>query len=146
MVRKKVSSKKKQVRARPDPVFIPVVYDSYRANKMNLLNAQVKVLECVKTINKVKELQKQKEELKLLLYRNLSEAMRLYYKLQDSMPLVANPGFMKKLEKTVEIAVNYSDSNSSFSYSKKVSQPDELDSELREIQEKLNALNSSKDL
>ena len=105
MVKRKGSSRKKVVRAKVDPVFIPVVFNSYRTNKMNLLNAQVKVLECVKTINKVKELQKQKEELKLLLYRNLSEAMRLYYRLQDSLPLVANPGFMKKLEKYLKVAL-----------------------------------------
>lgn len=143
MARKKVVSKKKVVKS--DPVFVPIVYDAYKDNKMKLLNAQIKLLECVRTIGRIRELQKQKETLKLEMYRHLSEAMRLYYQMQDYFPSVSSSGVLKRLEKTVEIAVNYKDNNSSFSYSKKVSQPDELDTELREIQDKLNALNGSRE-
>jgi hypothetical protein len=145
MVKKKVASKKK-VFVRPDPVFIPVNYEVYRKHKMNLLNTQIKVLECVKTINRIIELQKQKDSLKLELYRRLSEALRLYYQTQELLPTVNNPGLIKKLEKTVEVAVNYTSGDSSLSFSQKVSQTDEVDMELREIQEKLNALNSSREI
>ncbi len=144
MVTKKVVSRKNVSVFKPDPVFIPVNYGAYRKNKMNLLKAQVKVLECIKTINNIKELQRQKEEWKIELYRKLSEAMRLYYQTQNLMPLVNNPGLMKKLERTIEVAVNYKVNDSSFSFSQKVSRTDELDVELREIQDKLNALNASR--
>ncbi len=144
MARKKVVPKKKVIKS--DPVFVPIVYEAYKENKVKLLNAQIKVLECIRTIGRIKELQKQKKALKLEMYRHLSEAMRLYYQLQSDFPSVNNPSFLKRLEKTVEIAVNYKDNNSSFSYSKKVSQPDELDAELREIQDKLNSLNGSRDI
>jgi hypothetical protein len=145
MAHKKVTSKKKVLAVKKDLVFIPVVYGVYKKNKMNLLNTQVKVLECIKRINNLQILQKQKEALKLEFYRNLSEAMRLYHHTQSLLPVVIEPQPAKKIEKSVEIAINYQDSNSSFSYSKKISQPDDLDSELKEIQEKLNALNSSRE-
>lgn len=146
MAKRKVVPKKKPVAVNSDLVFIPIVYGAYRANKINLLNAEIKVLECIKTINSIRELQKQKDVLKLKFYRNLSEALRLYYQLKNFMPQVSNHGIVDKMRKSVEIAVNYTDSNSSFSYSKKITQTDELDVELREIQAKLNALNSSKNL
>ncbi len=141
MVKKKVVSKKrKSAPAVLDPIFIPINFDSYRENKMNLLNAQVKALECVKAINHIRELQKYKEQLKLQLYRDLSSVLELYYKVQDSLPEVSNPSFMKKIEQTVEVAVKYKQEES-FVPAPKL---DEVDSELREIQEKLNSLNSSK--
>lgn len=146
MVRKKRISKKKEFREVLDPIFIPVLYDAYRNSKVNLLKAQVKLLECVKVLNRLRELKKEKENLKLQLYRDLSEAMRFYYKFQDLMPSINNPGLIKKFEKTMEIAINYQDGNSNFSYSHKVSQPDVLDSELIEIQEKLNSLNSAREV
>jgi len=144
MVGKKIASKKSPLIVRLDPVFIPVNYEVYRKNKINLLNTQVKVLECVKTINNIRELKRQKEELKLELYRRLSEAIRMYYQTQNLIPLVSNPGLMKKLERTIEIAVNYKIPDSSINFSQKFSRTDDLDIELREIQDKLNALNASK--
>ena len=143
MANKKKGFNKKDDSSKPDPVFIPVFYNVYRNGKITLLNAQVKVLECIHTINRIRELQKQKDFLKMELYRHLSEVIKIYYQTQDLLPLITKPNLMKKLERTMEVAINYQDTNSSFSYSKKVSQSDELDVELNEIKEKLNSLNLS---
>ncbi len=143
MVRKKVPRKRRVVE-KIDPVFLPIVQGVYKKNKVNLLRAQVKVLECVKTINKIKLLQKEKDSLKLQLYRNLSDVLRFYYQTQSVIPVINSPGNMKRLERTLEISVNYTEGDSSIKLSKVVSKTDELDDELREIQEKLNSLNSVK--
>jgi hypothetical protein len=143
MVRKKVPRKRRVVE-KIDPVFLPIVQGIYKKNKVNLLRAQVKVLECVKTINKIKLLQKEKDSLKLQLYRNLSDVLRFYYQTQSVIPVINSPGNMKRLERTLEVSVNYTEGDSSIKLSKVVSKTDELDDELREIQEKLNSLNSVK--
>lgn len=141
--------KKKVEKLLIDPVFIPIDYDVYKKEKIYILNTQIKVLECIKTINRIRQLQKEKDELKKELYKTLRDALDLYYKIKESyMPIINNPQFMNKLKKTVEIAINYKKENESASltYSKTITKTDEMDNELREIQAKLNALVSSKEV
>lgn len=144
MVKKTKVSKKKPIKKK-DLVFIPVDYNNYKQNKKNILLSQIKLLECARTIEKIKGLNKEKEHLKLEFYRRLSEALALYHKTQSLLPVVeeSNP-VVKKNEKKLEVSVKYQDSESSVSFTKSVSQMDELDLELKEIQDKLNSLNSSR--
>jgi hypothetical protein len=142
MAQKKTLSKKKIIRPSNPPIFVPIIYKIYRKNKMALLNAQIKVFGCIKTIDSIRNLQKKRESLKLELYRLLSQIIRLQHQTQNLLPITKNLQPLKKPEKTIEIKVNYNDSPQ---YSKKVSQLDNLDNELREIQLKLNSLNNLKD-
>ena len=145
MAKKKKNSIRRTYTKDADPVFTPITFDTYKKTKIDLLNAQVKSLECVKTITRIRNLQKSKEELKLELYKVLSEILRLYYQIQNSLPVIKNPGFMKKIEKSISISISYKEEfPKTTQYNTPIanSATSELDKELKDIQAKLLSLNS----
>jgi hypothetical protein len=140
MAKKKAVSRKKVKVTKSeslDPVFVPLGYGSYKRSKIDILSSEVKLLECTRTLNRIKELQDIKRKLKLHLYRNLSDVLRMCYQTQVLLPEIRNRGMMRKVERIVEVSIGYKEDEKHL---------DEVDKELREIQEKLNMLNSSKDI
>lgn len=141
MAKKKTISKVRNVSIEPDPIFLPIAYQTYKKSKVNILHAQVKILECLHTVENIRILQKQKESLKRELHTNLRELLRISQQVQGLLPIL-NSNLSKKIEKAIEPPINYNSIQSFSTDSKSILQPDELDEELIEIQAKLNALNT----
>jgi hypothetical protein len=143
MAKKKRVSKKRILEA-IDPVYVPIDFDAYRRDKANVLNAQIKVLECVKTIDRIRELQRVKSSLKLDLYKILADFFRLCAHLCQLLPPINNINLIRQAERSMEITINYTQRESYGEFSGAQTRTDELDSELREIQKKLDMLNGSR--
>ena len=143
MVRKKSSGKKKRSVRKPDPVFLSIPSKGYKEGKVNLLTAQLKLLESVKNLERIKELQNEKEELKLKLGLGLSQIIEMYSNLQKFLPVLNQYNEAENVElKLKDSLVSSVKKGQPANVSQIVPQTDELDQELKEIQEKLLSLNS----
>lgn len=140
---KKKQPIKKRVSVKQDPVFLSFPFQNYRRGKIDLLNTEVKLLECSKTLDRIKELRIEKGKLRTHLGKILFELDKKYNLAQDLLPELNQTYRVPRVEKKLEFSINYTEGNSSLNVSKTISKTDELDEELREIQQKLLALNSA---
>ncbi|MEM4330949.1 MAG: hypothetical protein QW273_03000 [Candidatus Pacearchaeota archaeon] len=134
---KKYYEKKKQ-RVSIDPVFIPLSYEEYKKGKINLLSSEIKVLESVRRINQIKEIKRQKELLRKEFYKRVEETIFLINQLKNFIPNLKKDYSIFRREKVEEKKENiYSESSI---HKENEERTDKLDRELKEIQDKLNAL------
>ncbi len=114
--------------ATTEELYISLDIENYKINKSNILICQASLLETLKRLHKLKVLSRQKRDLKIKLYKLITSTLSEIDSIQKNMPTPAVP---KNVHKTIETK-----SKGSFSMR------DDIEDELKLIQEKLRELNS----
>jgi len=115
-----------------DELYVSVDEQGYRINKTNILNSQVDLLNVLKHLEKLKQMKIEKNKLKLRLYRLFSEVLGSLKVLEKEMPTPRIPKGLERHE-VEEVGVEVK---------KPFSRYEEIDNELKEIQDRLVGLNS----
>ena len=115
--------------AHKEELFISFSPNTYRQNKSNILMSQTDLLQSLKRLHNLKILARQKHDLKKRLNKLISSTTTEIDLIQDKMP---TPKIPKTIQKHEEPKIQ------------KESSPkrDDIEDELRTIQEKLRELNS----
>ena len=116
--------------ATKEELYISFSPEIYRTDKSNVLMCQSNLLETLKRLHNLKVLSKQREDLKIKLHRLFASVLSEIDSIQNKMP---TPKIPKRIQKS-----NEPKSNSKESFS----QRDNIEEELKLIQEKLRELNS----
>jgi|TARA_B100001964_G_scaffold241930_1_gene315463 chaperonin cofactor prefoldin len=114
--------------ASKEELYVSFSPDSYKSNKSNLLMSQADLLATLKRLHHLKILARQKQDLKKKLYKLFSSTLSEIDSIQDNMP---TPKVPKTVQKSDEPKVKES-------FTKR----DDIEDELKAIQEKLRELNS----
>ena len=117
--------------ASKEELYISFSQESYKINKSNLLMSQADLLATLKRLHHLKILARQKQDLKRKLYQLFASTLSEIDSIQDKMPTPNLPKTVQK-EKPEEIKVKKE------SFAKR----DDIEDELRAIQQKLKELNS----
>lgn len=115
--------------ASKEELFISINPEFYRSNKSNILMSQADLLITLKRIHNLKVLARQKQDLKKRLHKLFSSTLSEIDSLQDKMPTPKMPKAIKRDEKI--------DERPKRDFSKR----DDIEDELKLIQEKLRQLN-----
>jgi len=116
--------------ASKEELFVSITPNIYRENKSNILKSQADLLQSLKQLHNLKVLTRQKHDLKKRLNKLISTTTSEIDSIQDKMPTSKIPKTIQKHE-TQEIEPKES-------FSKR----DDIEDELKLIQEKLRQLNS----
>ena len=116
--------------ASKEELYISLTPEVYRLNKSQVLSGQADLLKTLKHLYNLKVISKQKAELKIRLRRLLLNTLKDIETIKNVTPSSKIPKVVRHVEKKV--------SEISFKHSPK----DSINAELKEIQKKLNALNS----
>lgn len=113
-----------------EELFVSISPDTYRENKSNILMCQADLLTTLKRLHNLKVLARQKQDLKQRLHKLFTLILSETDSLQNKMP---TPKLPKSVEKEKEI-----EKPTKESFAKR----EEIEDELKLIQEKLRELNS----
>jgi len=126
--KKKISEK----RGIEDSVHIKLEYNEALESKRDVLSTEMDLLKIVKIIKKYKILRLKELNLKLKAYRRMGEIRANIGRLQKIIPKIKIPEFLKQdIEEEVEVKKEIK---------KKVLYGDDLEAQLREIQDKLASI------
>ena len=114
--------------ASKEELYISFSPESYKINKSNLLMSQADLLATLKKLHHLKILARQKQDLKKKLYQLFTSTLSEIDSIQDKMP---TPKIPKTVQKSEEPKPKES-------FSKR----DDIEDELKAIQEKLRELNN----
>ena len=114
--------------ASKEEIYISISPDGYKKNKSNILTSQADLLLTLKRLHNLKVLARQKNDLKKRLYKILSSTLSYIASIQGEMP---TPKLPKSIQKEEPDKLKES-----------FSRREEIENELRLIQEKLQELNS----
>ena len=112
-----------------EELFISISPETYRLNKSSILMSEADLLGTLKRIHNLKVLARQKQDLKKRLHKLFSIILSETESIQDKTPTPKVPKSIQKTEKTEEKIKE--------SFPKR----DDIEDELRLIQEKLRELN-----
>ncbi len=115
--------------ASKEELFVSVSPEAYRLNKSNVLMSQADLLATLKRLHNLKVLARQKQDLKNRLHKLFSIVSSDIEALQNKMP---TPKIPKSIQKDEEV-----EEKTKESFAKR----DEIEDELKAIQEKLRELN-----
>lgn len=116
--------------ASKEELYISISPNSYRSNKSHLLTSQADLLITLKRLHNLTILARQKHDLKKKLSKLLSSTLSELESLQEKLPTPKLPKSVQKVEEVrKEKKENFSKRN-------------EIDEELKKIQEKLRQLNA----
>lgn len=120
--------------ATTEELFISIPLQSYRKNKSAILLSQSELLQTLKHLQNLKVLSRQKNDLKIKLHKLFASIVRRTNSLQKKMPTSVLPKTVSnhKIPKPEKELI----------VKKTFSKRDEIEDELRLIQEKLQILNS----
>jgi hypothetical protein len=113
-----------------EELYVSISPEAYRTNKSNVLKGQADLLGTLKRLHNLTILEKQKRDLKIVLHRLFSSLLSDIDSIQDNLP---EPKIPKVIQKSKESEVKVKDS---------FPERDDIEEELRSIQEKLRELNS----
>jgi len=108
-----------------EAIFVPIEYGNYKQNKIALLKMRLIDKKVKGTIERIKEVSSEKNQIRKLLARSLSEFKKEFSKFEKELPE------LKEKEKRKVIGIKKAPVNTKFT---------KIDLELRQIQEKLNSL------
>lgn len=117
--------------ASKEELFVSVSPEAYRLNKSNVLMSQADLLATLKRLHNLKVLARQKQDLKNRLHKLFSIVSSDIEALQNKMPTPKIPKSIQKDDEEVK-------EKTKESFAKR----DEIEDELKAIQEKLRELNS----
>ena len=110
-------------------IYFSVSKDTYRKNKSSVLENQASLLQTLKKLHKLKVLARQKHDLKKRLEKLLASTKAEMVILEKKLPTSELPKAIKPVKEKIKIELE-------------ISKRDDIDNELRLIQEKLAQLNS----
>ena len=116
--------------ATKEELYISISPDTYRANKSNVLMCQANLLATLQKLYNLKVLERQKHDLKIKLHKLFSLVLSEFNSIQEKLP---TPKIPKEIQRTKEPEAKPKES-----FSKR----DDIENELKAIQEKLRQLNS----
>jgi hypothetical protein len=119
--------------ASEEELYISINPDSYRANKLNILINQADLLSTLKRLQNLKVLARQKKDLKQKILRNLITVINNINTIQKDTPTPKIPKNIKQREGKLKEPEEFKEH-----FTKR----DEIEEELKIIQEKLRELNS----
>ena len=111
-------------------IHIKLEYEDAIQSKKNILSLEMGLLKIIQTIKEYHELRSKEFELKIKLYRHIKTLLTEIRRLQKNLPKLEIPKILKKPE-TKEIIP------------KEKHYEESIESQLREIQEKLNSLGTN---
>ena len=114
--------------ATKEELYVSFSPESYKLNKSNILQSQADLLSTLKRLHHLKILARQKQDLKKKLYKLFTSTLSEIDSIQDNMP---TPKVPKTVQKSEEPKIKES-------FTKR----DDIEDELKAIQEKLRELNS----
>jgi hypothetical protein len=112
-----------------EELFVSVSPEAYRRDKSDVLMSQADLLETLKRIHNLKVLAREKHDLKKRLHKLFSIVQSDIDSLQDKMPTPKVPKTVKKEEVSEEVE------------EKEFKKRDDIEDELKLIQEKLREIN-----
>jgi len=116
--------------ATKEELFVSVFPEVYRIGKSNILRSQADLLTTLKRLHNLKVLARQKQDLKKRLHKLFSIVLSDIDSLQDKMPKPKMPKAIRKDDITEE------------KLKKDFSKRDDIEDELKLIQQKLRELNN----
>jgi len=115
--------------ATKEQLFVSINSEAYRLNKSSILMSQADLLTTLKRIHNLKVLARQKQDLKKRLHKLFSSTLSEIDSLQDKMPTPKIPKAIKRDDDIEERP------------KKDLSKNEDIENELKSIQEKLRELN-----
>ena len=115
--------------ASKEELYVSIDPDNYRKDKSQLLNSQADLLNILKRLHNLKVLARQKHDLKIRLSKLLNSTLSEIDNLQDKMPTPKIPKSVREEEPKKE------------EKKRDFSRRDDIEEELKQIQEKLMQLN-----
>ena len=116
--------------ATKEELYISLSPEAYKINKSNVLTCQASLLETLKRLHNLKVLSRQKRDLKISLHKLIISVLSEIDSIQSKMPTPAIPkGMQKSGEPKLKPKETFSKRN-------------DIEDELKLIQEKLRELNS----
>ncbi|MGC9309431.1 MAG: hypothetical protein ACP5D2_01925 [Candidatus Nanoarchaeia archaeon] len=115
--------------AEPKSLYVSVNREVYKDNKTNLLNSQSAILKTEKHIENLKKISKEKVEYKEELHKLFGELASQLSNLLQTLPAPKIPNSVRTNKKKTKKKDEHEETNQ------------DIDAELKEIQEKLNKLN-----
>jgi len=116
--------------ASKEELFVSITPNIYRENKSNILRSQADLLQSLKKLHNLKILARQKHDIKKRLNKLISTTTSEIDSIQDKLPTPKIPKTIQKNEKQKIIL------------KEQFSKRDDIENELKLIQEKLKQLNS----
>lgn len=118
-----------------DPeIFLPLEFNVYKRNKINLLKTHVKTVNTLERIKRLNELQKIKAQQRRLLRKILKEIKSHYENIQNSLPTGLEVGIPELIQKDKSNIPQRETTSAQFQPTSRI------DEELNKIQEKLKNL------
>ena len=108
-----------------EAIFVPIEYDNYKKNKIALLKMRLLDKNVIKKLEDIKETFSEKNQVRKLLEKSLSELKREFARFEKELPEI------KEKEEKKIVAPRKFPTETKFT---------KIDLELRQIQEKLNSL------
>jgi len=112
-----------------EELYFSASTDTYRKNKSGILESQADLLQTLKKLHTLKVLARQKHDLKKRLEKLLASTKAEMLTLQNKLPTPELPKTIKPVKEKIKIELD-------------ISKRDDIEEELKLIQEKLRQLNS----
>ncbi len=120
-------------------IHIKLEYEEALQSKRDLLSTEVNLLRIAKVIRNYRLVRTKEMELKLALVRKIHSLKAEITKMQQVLPKIKIPAILQE-QLGIEEPGNFSDVEEPFSKLKSFNSSNDLESQLREIQEKLREL------
>lgn len=138
--------KRKILEVKPDPIYLPVSLPRYKRNKILILKTMVSMIECMRRIENIRNLKREKARLIGELRKLLNFSHTSANEFDREIPIIQNKSEMRKVRVTQRVSFEreFSYEEPVFGdYSLGISQKtDALDRELAEIKAALARLNN----
>ncbi len=115
-------------------IFLPITFQTYKKNKINLLKTHIKTVNTLERIKKLNELSKIKTQQRKLLKKTINDIKDSYSKLQKSLPTSLQIGILEQ-KHTEQVYTPHTKT-----YPTSFQPMSRIDEELNKIQEKLKNL------
>jgi len=129
-------------------IYVSINHGKYKSNKANLLSAQIDLLNLMKHLQNLKKIKQEKSKLKLELHKLFQNLGKDLKKLETNLPKLPIPKSIRdKLRQTREVEIGdigYIETPEVIEQPPIETVDQTIEQELREIQEKLRILNSSR--
>jgi len=129
--------------AQKQEIYVSVDLNEYRRSKVNILASQADIIDSNKHLLNLRQLLHQEKNLKIKLHELFSSVSDSLKELEDSIPTAKLPkSIREKTPQTESEQIFEQPSAQGSIMDQQPQQPDPVDLELQEIQDKLKALNT----
>ena len=125
--------------ANKDEIYVSVDLEQYKKNKSNILASQVDIIGAIKHLRNMSQILQEEKNLKIKLQELFSSVKEDLEMLEDSVPTSTLPKSVR--ERTIQLPKEDFELDSETPINENPEEPNILDLELQEIQDKLEQLN-----